>query len=323
MAAFGVWFIVVLALCALVTQIAVFAIGRAYPPQGRLIDVRGGRLHVVDIGPRDLAETPVVLIHGASANLESMRQLLGDLLAAHHRVLLFDRPCHGWSTRSNLTDATPAVQADMIDEALEKIGIERAIIVGHSWGGTVVPALALRHPRRVAGLVMLAPVTHPWTTGVAWYHHLAATPVLGPLFGYTVELPIALAMLNPGARGAFVPQGTPDDYVGKTALPLLVRPREFLANGHDMVTLNRSVEGMQPLYRDIKAPAVVIHGDADKTVSIAIHSRTFAREVEGARLIELPGVGHMVQNAVPEVVIEAIRSLLPETDKTAALAAAR
>jgi len=323
MATFGICLITVFALAALITQIAVVAIERAWPPRGRLIDVRGGRLHVVDIGPRALAEPAIVLVHGASANLESMRQPLGELLAQRHRVVLIDRPGHGWSTRERLIDSTPAAQADMIDEALDKLGVAHAIIVGHSWGGAVAPAFALRHPERVAGLVTLAAVTHPWTRDVAWYHKLAAKPLLGPLFGYTLELPIALTMLARGARGVFLPQLAPGGYVGDTALPLLIRPREFLANGHDMVTLNASVAGLRPLYRNIKAPAIVIHGDADKTVSIGIHARQFVREVEGARLIELHGVGHMVQNAAPEVVVDAIESLLPQAPAASAVAAAR
>src|SRR5205807_1020516 len=92
-------------------------------------------------------------------------------------------------------------------------GRRRPARPGRAGGGAVLPAFALRHPRRVAGLVMLAPVTHPWTTGVAWYHNLAATPVIGPLFGYTLALPIALAMLKPAARGVFLPQMMPDSYV--------------------------------------------------------------------------------------------------------------
>jgi pimeloyl-ACP methyl ester carboxylesterase len=315
------WAVVTLVGLALVTQALVIAIERAYPPPGRFVDVRGARLHVVDLGPRDLVEPPVVLIHGASANLESMRQPLGELLAQRHRVILFDRPGHGWSTRTSLRDSTPAIQADMIEEALAKMGVDQAIMVGHSWGGALVPAFALRHPDRVAGLVMIAPVTHPWSTGVAWYHDLAVTPVIGPLFAYTVELPVALAMLKPGARGVFLPQQMPSGYVGDTALPLLVRPREFLANGQDMVTLKDAVAAQRPRYRDIKAPTIVMHGDVDKTVSIAIHSRAFVREVAGSRLIELPGVGHMVQNAVPEAVVEAIESLVPQGRSAVAAAA--
>ena len=313
--------LVLLVAFALVTRAAVVAIERADPPQGQFVDVRGARLHVVDIGPRHLAEPPIVLIHGASANLQSMRQPLGDLLAREHRVLLFDRPGHGWSARGSLADSTPQAQADMIAEALDRLGITRAIIVGHSWGGALATAFAIRHPEHAAGLIMLAPVTHPWTTGVAWYHNLAATPLLGPLFAHTLELPIARLMLQPGARGVFVPQAMPDDYVSATALPLLVRPREFLTNGRDMVTLKDSIDALRPRYPGIQVPAVVIHGNADRTVSIAIHARAFVREVSGARLIELEGVGHMVQNAAPEIVIGAIKSLLPRAIGDACAAA--
>jgi len=316
----GLWVVGTLVVLALVTRVLAISIEHAYPPQGRFVDVRGARLHVVDLGPRDLPEPTIVLIHGASANLESMRRPLGEALARCHRVILFDRPGHGWSSRTSLQDSTPAIQADMIAEALAKMGIDQVIMVGHSWGGALVVAFAIRHPDRATGLVMLAPVTHPWSTGVAWYHNVAATPLIGPLFAYTVELPVALAMLKRGARGVFLPQLVPAGYVGDTALPLLVRPREFLANGHDMVTLKNAIEVQQPRYSDIKAPTIVMHGDADKTVSIAIHSRAFVREVAGSRLIELAGIGHMVQDAAPQVVVDAIESLMPRSQ--AAVAAA-
>jgi pimeloyl-ACP methyl ester carboxylesterase len=312
---------ILLALLALVTRAAVLAIERADPPRGYFIAVRGARVHVVDIGPRERAEPPIVMVHGASANLQSMRQPLGEMLAREHRVLLFDRPGHGWSVREQLADSTPQAQADMIAEALDKLQIARVVIVGHSWGGALVTAFALRHPGRVAGLVMLAPVTHPWTSGVAWYHNLATMPLLGPLFAHTLELPIARLMLRPGARGVFEPQEMPDDYVNATALPLLIRPREFLTNGHDMVTLKASIDALRPRYPEITAPTVIIHGDADRTVSIRIHARAFAREVEGARLIELSGVGHMVQNAAPEIVVDAIKSVMPQPAATLADAA--
>ncbi|WP_456683945.1 alpha/beta fold hydrolase [Bradyrhizobium sp. S3.14.4] len=90
-----------------------------------------------------------------------MRRPLGDLLAKDHRVILIDRPGHGWSTRMRRQDSTPQIQARMIDEALRKLGIDRAVFVVHSWSGALGARIALDHPGRVAGLVMLAPVTHP------------------------------------------------------------------------------------------------------------------------------------------------------------------
>ena len=131
-----------LAMLALITQAGVLALQRAHPAQGWMIEVSGATLNVVDIGPRDAAGPPVVMIHGASSNLEAMRQPLGDLLARHHRVILIDRPGHGWSSRARLEDSTPAIQAGMIDEALVKMNIGPAILVVHSWAGAPAAAAA-------------------------------------------------------------------------------------------------------------------------------------------------------------------------------------
>ena len=299
-----------LAILALITQAGVLALQRAYPAQGKMIEVAGATLNVVDIGPRDAAGPPIVMIHGASSNLEVMRRPLGDMLAKNHRVILIDRPGHGWSTRARTVDSTPAIQAGMIDEALQKLGVGRAIFVVHSWSGALGARIALDYPERVAGLVMLAPVAYPWPGGVGWYNKLVATPLIGPLFAYTITLPLGLFLTEPGARGVFLPQIMPDGFVGDTATPLLLRPREFLANARDLVTLKAAVAEQAPRYADIKVPTVVISGEIDKTVSPNRHSRPFAKAVPNAKLIVLSDVGHMVQNAAPGLVISEIEAMI-------------
>jgi pimeloyl-ACP methyl ester carboxylesterase len=310
-----------LAILALVTQAGVFALQRAYPARGRMIEVAGATLNVVDIGPRDAAGPPLVMIHGASSNLEVMRQPLGEMLARNHRVILIDRPGHGWSTRARLEDSTPAIQGRMIDEALEKLGVGRAILVVHSWSGALGARMALDYPKRVAGLVMLAPVAYPWRGGVGWYTKLVAIPVIGPLLAYTLTLPLGYFLAGPGARSVFLPQVMPDGFVGNTATALLLRPREFLANARDIVTLRAAVEEQAPRYVDIRVSAVVISGEVDKTVTTNIHSRPFAKAVPNAKLIVLPDVGHMVQNAAPELVISEIEVMIGKTAPRAAPAA--
>ena len=299
-----------LAVLALITQIGVLALQRTYPAQGKVIEVAGASLNIVDIGPRDAAGPPVVMIHGASSNLEIMRQPLGDRLAEKHRVILIDRPGHGWSTRARLDDSTPAIQGRMIDEALEKLGVGRAILVVHSWSGALGARMALDYPRRVAGLVMLAPVAYPWPGGVGWYNKVVTTPVIGPLLAYTITLPLGFFLTESGSRGVFLPQIMPQDFVRNTATPLLLRPREFLANARDLVTLKAAVAEQAPRYANIGAPMVVIAGDVDKTVSTNIHSRPLAAVVPNAKLIVLPGVGHMVQNAAPDLVISEIEAMI-------------
>ena len=307
-----------LAILALITQIGVLALQRTYPAQGKVIEVAGASLNIVDIGPRDGAEPPVVMIHGASSNLEIMRQPLGGRLAEKRRVILIDRPGHGWSTRARLADSTPAIQGRMIDEALEKLGVGRAVLVVHSWSGALGARMALDYPQRVAGLVMLAPVAYPWPGGVGWYNKVVTTPVIGPLLAYTITLPLGFFLTESGSRGVFLPQIMPQDFVSNTATPLLLRPREFLANARDLVTLKAAVAEQAPRYANIGAPMVVITGDVDKTVSTNIHSRPLTAVVPNAKLIVLPDVGHMVQNAAPDLVISEIEAMIGTIARSAA-----
>lgn len=303
------WSVAALAILALITQGAVIALQRIHPQQGRSIELIGARLNVVELGPRGAAGPPVVMIHGASSNLQSMRPL-GDLLANHHRVILIDRPGHGWSTRDDLENSTPALQARMIDEALEKLGLNGAIVVVHSLAGPLGALLALDYPDRVAGLVMLAPVAYPWPGGVGWYNKVITAPVIGPLLAYTVTLPLGLILAQPGARNVFAPQPMPASFVDHSATRLLLRPREFLANAWDLVTLKAAVAEQAPRHGNIKAPVTVITGDTDTTVSPDIHSRRLAATVPNAKLIVLPGVGHMVQYAAPEVVVREVEAMI-------------
>jgi pimeloyl-ACP methyl ester carboxylesterase len=314
-------FVAALVMLALITQAGVIVLQRSYPAQGEMVEVTGATLNVVDLGPRDALGPPIVLIHGASSNLEAMRQPLGDRLAGTHRVILIDRPGHGWSTRVREDDSTPAIQGRMIDEALEKLGVGPAIFVVHSWAGALGARMALDYPTRVAGLVMLAPVAYPWSGGVGWYNDVITTPVIGPLLAYTITMPLGFFVTRSGARNAFLPQTMPENFVSDTATPLLLRPREFLANARDLVTLKAAVREQFPRYGEISVPTVVIAGDADNTVWPTIHSRPFAAAVPNAKLIILPGVGHIVQNAAPERVIHEIDEMIGRIARGMAAAA--
>ena len=303
-------FVAVLAVLALVTQAGVFLSERDHPARGRMIEVAGGTLHILDIGPRQAAGPPIVMIHGASSNLEVMRQPVGERLARKHRVILIDRPGHGWSTRDRVEDSTPEIQARMIEEGLGKLGVGSAIFVVHSWAGSLGARIALDYPASVAGLVMLAPVAYPWPGGVGRYNRLIATPVIGPLLAHTITLPLGLLLAEPGARSVFQPQAMPDGFVKNTGTPLLLRPREFIANAHDLVTLKAAVAAQAPRYAEIKAPVTIITGDVDRTVSTNIHSRPFATAAANVKLIVLPDVGHMVQNAASDLVIAEVEAMV-------------
>lgn len=312
---------IALATLALVTQVGVYLLSKKYPPQGKFIDVAGARIHLVDIGAKDAPGLPIVLVHGASSSIETMRQPLGNMLAKNHRVILIDRPGHGWSTRERREDSTPAIQARMIDEALGKLGIERAIMVGHSWAGAMMPEFALNHPKRVAGLVMLSPVAYPWPGGVGVFNKIAAIPVLGPLLAHTITLPLGSFMIESGINYVFTPQTPPEGYSDSTQVRLVLRPNTFLNNAWDLTTLKPEVAKQSPNYPKIKIPVVIVTGDTDNTVSPKIHSLPFAAAVPQTKLIVLPNVGHMPQVVASDLILSEIDAMLKELSPKAAAAA--
>ena len=301
--------VALVALLAIASAIGTAWIARRYPPTGRFIAVAGGRLHVLELG--DATDTvPVVLLHGASGNLEDMRLSLGTRLARNHRVILIDRPGHGWSERpGGDADAALARQAALVAQVLDRLGVSRAIILGHSFAGAVVTAFALSFPQRVAGLALLAPVTHPWTGGIAWFYTLAALPIIGPLFARTIVLPAALPFLEPLCLPVFAPQPMPEHYAHRAAVALLLRPSAFLANARDVAQLLAEVTRQSPRYAEIAAPTVIITGDRDTIVSPTIHSKALAATLPRAKLIVLEGVGHAVQHVAAELVVAEIEKL--------------
>lgn len=303
--------IAILLLGAAITAVGVARIERAHRPTGTFVPVAGGRLHVVELAPaRTNYGPPVVLLHGASGNLEDLRLTLGTLLARAHRVILIDRPGHGFSDRpGGAADASPGRQAALIAEALSRLGVEHAIVTGFSLAGAVAAAFALDFPDRAAGLALLAPVTHPWQGGISWYNELAVSPLVGRLFAHTLVLPLGTLRFASAVASAFAPQSAPENYARRAAGRLVLRPPEFIANAQDLAALKPFVAAQLPRYGDIAVPTVIIAGDRDTTVSPDLHARAAAALIPNAKLVVLEGIGHMVPHAAAEAIAAEIETL--------------
>ncbi len=296
---------------ALATFVIARVIEARYPPVGRFVEVTGGRLHLIEAGPQAGGKLPtILLLHGASGSSADPMLALGRRLAARFPVVAPDRPGHGWSDRIAGADAaSPARQGAIIREALDRMGIERVVVVGHSWSGALATNLALDHADRVAGLVLLSPVSHPWPGGgISWYYG-PATSALGWLFTRTATTPVGLLALGPALRAVFTPQQPPPDYRDEARIPLALRPKVFQANAEDVAGLYAFVTGQSRRYGTIKAPTVIVSGDADDIVWTNLHSRSLEREIPGAKLIILPGVGHMPHHAATDLVVAEIEMM--------------
>jgi pimeloyl-ACP methyl ester carboxylesterase len=281
---------------------------KRHPVIGALVEVDGERIHVLDIGPRESALSPVVLIHGASVNLRDMKLALGDELARSRRVIMVDRPGRGYSSRPAdgwMLDR----QARLIRDAVKASGVERPIVVGQSFGGAVALSYALQFQDEMAGLVLLAPVSHEWPGGVAWYNKVSGWPIAGLIFRRLVIPVYAPFAAKPSVEKSFAPDPAPPRYYEEAGVTLLFRAKDFRANAEDLRKLKPQIIAMSGRYGELKIPVAVLAGDKDRTVSPKIHAAALGNEIADVDYTVLNGTGHALHHAQKERIIEAINRI--------------
>lgn len=274
------------------------------------IDVGGYKLNSLLIEPQKQADLPpIVFLHGASASLYDPLFSFADRLNGRAKLLFIDRPGHGASDIGGSDNILPDGQADAIAELMKKRGIHKAIIVGHSFGGAITAAFALRHPEMVTGLVFLSPAVYPWPGGIAWYYTAASAPVTGPLFSTFIAPPVGFFALDQATRGVFAPNSRPAGYIEATRAWAALRPKAFRHNAQEVAALNAWARNTAPNYAKITAPTVIITGDTDNVVSPEIHSRQLARAITGSTLVVVRNLGHKSDYVARDLVVTAIEKL--------------
>lgn len=293
-----------------VTRITVWRIERRNPPVGTFIDIGGTRIHYVHVpGPANADLPAIVFIHGASANLKDQMLPMRPQLEGLAEMLFFDRPGYGWSSRGSGNE-TPDAQAHLLAALMTRLGISRAIIVGHSFGGALTAAFAVDYPQKVAGLVFASAATHPWPGGkTSWYYEVAALPVVGWLFTETLTAPAGAARMPAATKCVFAPNATPENYVERASIPLVLRPSSFRANARDVQSLFGFATRNAARYRKIRAPTVIISGDRDTVVFEEIHSAGLARDIPGAELVWVHNMGHKPDWIASDLIVAAIEKL--------------
>lgn len=294
-----------------VTRVGAWLIERRNPPIGTFTTVNETRMHHLHLRPEGEADLPPVLfIHGASGNLRDQMIPVRAALEGRAELLFLDRPGHGWSARGPGNNDTPFGQAATIAALMDELDIEDAIVVAHSFGAAVATSLALDHPQKVRGLVLLAPASHPWSGGdTSWYYDLAARPFVGRLFVETLALPGAWARMRGASRCVFSPNALSETYLEEAGISLLLRPATFRANAIDVAGLYEHALAAAKRYGEIRAPTVVVSGDRDTVVFEEIHSGGLIRDIAGAEGVWVRNLGHKPDWVASELTVAAVEKL--------------
>lgn len=278
----------------------------AYPPAGQFVEVGGVRVHYVEAGPADAP--PLVLIHGSSGNVNDWTFDMMGRLSDRFRVIAMDRPGLGYTDMIG-RNASAADQARLLADAATALGAERPLVLGHSYGGAVALAWAVERPEAISGLLVLAGASNPWQGSQGLYYALLGNPVSGPVMAALLSAWVPDATVRDAVGRAFDPQSMPEGYVEHYGAGLILRRFSMLENARQRTSLLPQIEALVPRYPDIAVPTEILHGDADLTVPISVHSEPLSQQIPGAMLTVLDGIGHMPHQMAPEAVVEALDRL--------------
>ncbi len=297
--------IVILLLGAMVwTRSLARSATRRVPQPGTLQPVVGGVMHYIDTGPRDA--TTLVLIHGLGAQLQHFTYGLVDKLKDEYRVIAVDRPGCGYSSLDDGDGASLADQARMIDEMLAKLGVERAVMVGHSMGGAVALRLALDFPERTSALALFGALTLTLeqTPDVLKGLEIKSSR-MRRFLGATIAAPLGKLSTNKLLTEAFRPEPILADFQERAGLALALRPSAFIAACSDLFAVQSEMAAQVARYKDeLKAPGGVIFGAEDAILPSEHHGQGMTEY--GLSCEILPDRGHMTVVTMQEESVDFI-----------------
>jgi pimeloyl-ACP methyl ester carboxylesterase len=279
---------------------------RDNPPEGQFIEVEGVRLHYVERGQGQ----PLVLLHGNGTMIQDFDTSgLVDLASEHYRVIVFDRPGYGYSARPRGGKTwNPKAQANLLHQALQRLQVERPIVVGHSWGTLVAVAMAMDYPDYVQSLVLLSGYYFPTVRFDVPIMSAPAIPVLGDIMRHTIS-PLLGRIMWPGLlRIMFGPPAAPPRF-DQFPVWMALRPKQLRASAAESGLMIPAVFALRRRYGELTMPVAIMAGANDRFVSASRHSVSLHDELPHSDLRLAEGAGHMVHHVVPHEVMAAIDSL--------------
>jgi pimeloyl-ACP methyl ester carboxylesterase len=247
---------------------------------------------------------PVVLVHGNPGSCHDWSRLYVPI-SSRYRAVAFDRPGHGHSERPNHRPITVEVQAEMLHAALTQLRIERPIVVGHSWGGSLTLVYALMFPDEISGVVLLAPAAYESDDGVSFLSKLPGWPVIGDILNFLFTPLLGPWLVRTDIAKAFAPDPVPKKYL-RHVLAEWTLPKKVKWYSVDDALLNESLPKFADRYPEIKVPVVIVTGDADEIVPAAQNAERLRQALPHSHFNLLPKTGHQIPFTRPDAVLAAI-----------------
>ncbi len=268
---------------------------KGFPPEGKFIDVGADRVHYTDRGQGPA----IVFVHGLCGNLRNFAYLDMERLARSHRVIVIDRPGAGRSVRAAESPANIYAQARMVAQCIEKLGLDKPVLVGHSLGGAISLAVGLNYPHVVRRLALIAPLTHAESAPPGAFGGLVLpSPLVRRLVSWTLAIPLSIINSRKAIAAVFAPETMPRDFPFTGGGLLGLRPHVFYAASSDLVSAPEDLPDMERRYASMTVPVDVLYGRGDRILNVKRQGEALKQKLDRVNLRIIDG-GHMLPVTQP------------------------
>lgn len=246
----------------------------------------------------------ILLIHGSTGSLEDWSYII-DALSTRYRITSFDRICHGYSScenyQFNLND-----NAELVKKIIDKLGLKKPMIIGHSYGGLVVAhLLANGYNDRLKYMIIDSPL---FELAANFRFKLLSTPLLGNALAVITKFTISEIGIENGLQDLSVNKEEKEKIISKRK-KLWSQPKAQTAMSKEIINCQRNLHEISPKYKNISTQVTIVTGsDFDKT--FRHQAEKFSEHITNDSLIIIPYAGHYMLLDRSKVIIGLIQSQL-------------
>ena len=268
------------------------------PGTARLM-VQQQPVFVQDSGPREAPA--ILLLHGFGASLQAWDDW-APALEKNLRVLRIDIPGFGLSGPAVNQDYSDAADVARVIAVMDQLGVQQVIVAGHSMGGRIAWNLAAAHPERVSQLVLLSPDGFPDPNAKS--DKTYEVPALLGLLPYSLP---QWALRMGGVAPAFADNSQLTPQMMQRYHDMMLAPGVRTA----LLERMRQTRNSDPVVRlqSIKAPTLLIWGEKDAFIPVS-NAQDYLKAMPQAKLVTLPGVGHVLHEEAPQASVQAVLDFL-------------
>lgn len=278
-------------------------------PDSRFVDIQGVSVHYKEVGEGN----PVfIFLHGFAASLFSWHEVMRPL-AAHGRMIAYDRPAFGLTDRPIVENSNKMNlygtegQVEMLRNLMDVLGVEKATIVAHSAGGTVGMAFALKYPQKVQTLIFVGPAVYLYSPVPSWAgRFLNKQPAR--IFGQAVIHPTRAFTRQILRQTWHDTSRISEEIINGYKKPFLSKGWEA---GLWEFSLAPHVKNLWKRSDELKIPVLVIAGDDDRVIPTR-HSRRLSEIIPGAKFQLVKACGHVPQEEKPEEFVNIVNEFISQ-----------